>query len=99
LKQKIRDAVTIFILAPSREELEKRLRARSEDSEAVIGRRLKEAAAEIENYGVYDYVIVNDDVESSAATLISIIRAERARRVRMEERIRPILDTFRGRND
>ena len=94
LKSKIPDAVTIFILAPSREILEQRLRARSEDSEAVIERRLKEAADEIRNYAAYDYVLVNHEVESSTCTLESIVRAERARRIRMEEQILPILNTF-----
>ena len=97
LKEKVRDAINIFILAPSREELEKRLRARDEDPEAVIERRLAEAAREIENYGAYDYVIVNEDIESSSCTLTAIIRAERARRTKMEDRIRPILDSFRNR--
>jgi len=96
LKQKVRDAVTIFILAPSREELLKRLSSRGEDSPAVIERRLTEAGREIENYGAYDYIIVNEDLEASAATLPAIIRAERARRVKMEERIRPILESFRA---
>jgi guanylate kinase len=94
LKRKIPDAVSIFILAPSRAELEKRLRARDEDSEEVIERRLREAADEIRNYGAYDYVLVNDDVEASISNLVSIVRAERVRRDRMEERIRPILNTF-----
>jgi guanylate kinase len=97
LKEKVRDAVTIFILAPSRGELEKRLRARDEDSEAVIERRLTEAAREIEGYGAYDYVIVNEDLDVSSQTLTSIVRAERARRMKMEDRIRPILDSFRNR--
>lgn len=97
LKEKVRDAVNIFILAPSRQELEKRLRARDEDPESVIERRLAEAAREIENYGAYDYIIVNEDLESSSTTLTSIIRAERARRMKMEDRIRPILDSFRNR--
>jgi guanylate kinase len=95
LKEKIRDAVTIFILAPSREELEKRLRSRGEDSETVIQRRLTEAGREIENYGAYDYIIVNEDLEASAAALPAIVKAERARRSRMEDRIRPILESFR----
>ncbi len=94
LKEKIPDAVTIFILAPSRQELEQRLRARSEDSEGVIERRLREAASEIRDYSMYDYVLVNDRVEESVATLEAIVRAERARRTRMEERIVPILATF-----
>ncbi len=87
-------AVSIFILAPSRDELEKRLRARSEDSESVIERRLRDAAEEIRNYSQYDYVLVNSDVEESVETLRSIVRAERVRRARIEARIRPILATF-----
>lgn len=94
LKDRIRDAVTVFVLAPSRKELEQRLRARSEDSEEVIGRRLHAAAREIRDYRLYDYVIVNDKIDASVETLKSIIRAERARRSRSEERIVPILKTF-----
>jgi guanylate kinase len=97
LKERIPDAVSIFILAPSRDVLEKRLRARSEDSDAVIERRLKDAALEIRNYQAYDYVLVNHEVEESAATLAAIVRAERARRTRMEAQIRPILETFETR--
>jgi guanylate kinase len=94
LKEKIPDAVTIFVLAPSREILEQRLRARSEDSEQVIARRLSAAAQEIRNYHYYDYVVVNDQVNEAVATLQAILRAERVRRQRMEDRIRPILATF-----
>ena len=94
LKKRIPDAVTIFVLAPSRQILEKRLRDRSEDSEAVIARRLAAAAEEIRNYQRYDYVVVNEVVQEAVDTLHSIIRAERVRRQRMENRIRPILDTF-----
>ena len=94
LKSKIPDAVSIFILAPSREILEKRLRARSEDSDNVIERRLRDAAREIRNYGQYDYLLINNDLQSSAESLAAIVRAERMRRVRMESRIQPILATF-----
>jgi guanylate kinase len=94
LKERIPDAVTIFILAPSRDILEHRLRARSEDSESVIERRLREAAEEIRNYQQYDYVLVNHDVQDSVARLKAIVDAERIRRVRMEDEIRPILTTF-----
>jgi len=55
---------------------------------------LREAAEEIRNYDQYDYVLVNRDVEESSATLRSIVLAERARRTRMEEAVRPILRTF-----
>jgi guanylate kinase len=94
LKSKIPEAVTIFILAPSREILEQRLRTRSEDSDAVIKRRLRDAANEIRNYSAYDYVLVNNDLAQSDEALAAIVRAERVRRRRMEEQIRPILETF-----
>jgi guanylate kinase len=94
LKSKIPEAVTVFILPPSREILEKRLRARGEDSDAVIERRLRDAAAEIRNYNAYDYVLINNDLKTSALALASIVRGERVRRIRIEDQIRPILDTF-----
>jgi len=88
------DRVSVFILAPSREILEKRLRARGEDRDEVIARRLKEAAEEIRNYDQYDYVLVNRDLEESDAVLSAIVCAERVRRSRIEDQIRPILETF-----
>lgn len=94
LKERISDAVSIFVLPPSREVLEKRLRARSEDAERVIERRLREAANEIRNYEKYDYVVVNENVDESVRTLMAVINAERTRRIRMEGRIGPILATF-----
>jgi len=97
LKEKIPEAVSIFILAPSRDILEQRLRSRSEDSQEVIQRRLRDAAEEIRNYKQYDYVLVNRQVEESVATLAAIVRAERVRRVRMEEQIGPILRSFEER--
>lgn len=96
LKGRIPDAVSIFVLAPSRQILEQRLRARSQDSEPVIERRLRDAAEEIRNYSQYDYVLVNREVETSVDTLVSIVKATRTRRDRMEEHIRPILETFRN---
>lgn len=96
LKKKIPEAVTIFILAPSRVVLEQRLRARSEDREEVIARRLKEAAEEIRKYEDYDYVLINRDLAEAENTLNAIVRAERVRRTRIEDQIRPILETFQG---
>jgi guanylate kinase len=95
LRCRIPEAVTIFILPPSREVLEQRLRVRGEDDEDVIQRRLRDAAREIRNYNVYDYILVNRDLAESDAVLSGIVYAERARRTRVEDRIRPILDTFR----
>ena len=94
LKCQIPEAVTVFILAPSRQILEQRLRSRSEDREDVIERRLRAAAEEIRNYKTYDYVVINRDLADSDATLGAIVRAERVRRTRIEDQIRPILDTF-----
>lgn len=94
LKSRLPEAVTIFILAPSRQVLEQRLRARSEDTDEVIERRLRDAAQEIRNYSLYDYVVINKDLDQSAGTLEAIVRAERARRTRIEDQIRPILATF-----
>jgi guanylate kinase len=94
LKGKIPHAVSIFILPPSRQVLEERLRTRSQDTETVIGRRLEEAAEEIRNYSQYDYVLVNREVQASTDNLAAIVRSVRSRRDRMEQEIRPILETF-----
>ncbi len=96
LKERIPAAVSIFILPPSREILEKRLRDRGEDSEPVIQRRLHDAAEEIRNYAHYDYVLVNREVDSSVEALVSIVRSVRSRRDRMEKEIAPILESFRN---
>jgi guanylate kinase len=94
LKKRIPGAVTIFVLAPSRDVLEHRLRLRSQDSDEVIRRRLADAAREIRNYSLYDYVLVNENLDLAVETLKGIVRAERVRRVRVEDKIRPILATF-----
>ena len=94
LKERIPGGVSIFILPPSRQVLEQRLRARSQDSEEVITRRLREAADEIRNYKAYDYVLVNREVDKSVENLVSIVQATRSRRAWMEEEIHPILESF-----
>jgi len=94
LKAKIPEAVTVFILPPSRQELECRLRSRGEDSDEEIERRLKQAAEEIRNYKAYDYVLINRQLEEAEQALSAIVRAERVRRTRIEDQIRPVLDTF-----
>jgi guanylate kinase len=94
LKAALPDAVSIFVLPPSRKILEARLRARSQDSEEVIERRLRGAAAEVANYRQYDYVLINRELEQSVLKLESIVTAERLRRVRMDEEVQPILESF-----
>ncbi|KKD00115.1 MULTISPECIES: guanylate kinase [Photobacterium] len=70
-------AKSIFILPPSKDELERRLNARGQDSEAVIARRMDEARSEISHFTEYDYVIVNDDFDVALIDFKAIIRAER----------------------
>ncbi len=94
LKDQIPAAVTVFILAPSRQILEQRLRARGEDRDEVVQRRLRDAAEEIRNYNQYDYVLINRDLTQSDAILSAIVHAERVRRIRIEDQIQPILETF-----
>jgi guanylate kinase len=77
VKQRVPDAVSIFILPPDREKLEWRLRHRGLDSEAVIRRRLDTARREIENYSKYDYILVNNLLEQSADQLKDVVLAER----------------------
>ncbi len=80
VKAKLADAVSVFIMPPSRNELEKRLRKRSQDSEPVIQRRLKAARREIENYQKYDYILVNDRLPDSVTALEAILVSERLKR-------------------
>jgi guanylate kinase len=80
IRAKIPDAVSIFILPPNRGELEQRLRNRSQDTESVIQKRLDAATREIENYGKYDYILVNDRLDESVQGLEAIVLSERLRR-------------------
>lgn len=80
IKRNIPGAVSIFILPPNRQELEQRLRHRSQDSNEVIQRRLLTASREIENYPKYDYILINDRLEDSVDALRSILLGERLRR-------------------
>lgn len=77
------DAISVFVLPPSMDELKRRLRGRASDDEATIERRFKNATREIEHYGLFDYVVVNDDLERAKLRMRSIVHAERARRPRM----------------
>jgi guanylate kinase len=80
VKEKIPEAVSIFVLPPDRDKLEWRLRHRGLDSEDVIRRRLVTASREIENYDKYDYILVNEQVERAVDQLRAIVLAERLRR-------------------
>ena len=83
IRAKLPEVVGVFILPPSMQELERRLRGRKSESEEAISRRFEAAKREIEHYALFDYVLVNDDLERAFATLQGIVLAERARRGRL----------------
>ena len=78
-----KDVVSIFLLPPSMAELEARLRARGQDSDAVIEGRMRKSEAEISHWAEYDYVLINDDIDRAEADLKTILTAERMRRDRL----------------
>ena len=82
VRRLLRQVVTIFILPPSPEVLESRLRGRGQDSEEIVARRLAAAREEIAHVGEYDYVIINDDFNRAAQDLRSIVRAEQLKLAR-----------------
>lgn len=79
IRAQMPQARSIFILPPSKEELDRRLRGRGQDAEEVIAKRMTQAVAEIMHYAEYDYLIVNDDFDLALSDLKTIIRAERLR--------------------
>ena len=89
------DSVAIFILPPSIEALEKRLRGRAQDAPEVIARRVAAARGEISHVGEFDYVIINDEFNRAAQDLISIIRAERLRLPRQLSRHSDLIDKLK----
>lgn len=76
------DLVKIFILPPNMQELESRLRSRAQDSDSVIAKRMSKAETEISHWPEYDYVIVNEDIDTAMDELRAIIAAERMQRKR-----------------
>lgn len=91
IKSNKKEAIGVFVLPPSLGELERRLRGRASDDEATIKKRFAKALDEIEHYGFFDYVVVNDDVERAGATLEGIVLAESAKRWRMSHRAELLL--------
>jgi guanylate kinase len=94
LKQVDPDIVRVFILPPSMEELERRLRSRGTDSDGVIARRMDRAAAEISHWAEYDYVLINNDAEKCRELAHNILKAERlkaTRRVFLHDFVRGLI--------
>lgn len=84
VKRKRPDAVLVFLLPPSREELEERLRGRGTDDEDVVQRRLEKADWETGFRDRYDYLVVNDDLDRCVDDVLAVLRAESLRRARAD---------------
>jgi guanylate kinase len=96
VKRKLPESVAIFIVPPSRQELEKRIRARGQDTEDEISTRLERARLEIEKYVNYDYVVVNQDLEEAGRSVKAIAQGARCQTLRNRGRVREILKSFGG---
>lgn len=95
VKSAMPESVGIFVLPPSFEVLESRLRGRNKDPESAISRRLATARDEVDAVQEYDYVVVNDDFERCVGEILAIIAAERASLGRRRGQVAPIVATFR----
>ena len=83
LREKMReDIVSVFILPPSKQELERRLKSRGEDSDEVVKKRMDGASAEITHWAEYDYVVINKNLNDSVKAVLGILKAERMKRIR-----------------
>lgn len=99
VKEKLPESVAIFILPPSREELERRLRSRGQDSGEEIARRLAQARDEITAFGkFYDYCVVNDNMERAGREAQSIVTALRCSSARRRTRVDELLASFGGKD-
>ena len=94
VRMKFRDAVSLFVLPPSYEVLEARIRGRGQDDEETIRRRLEAASLEMSLYRDYDYVVVNADLDACVEDVKCVIRAARLRASRMDGAAAGILETF-----
>ncbi len=96
VRRRLPEAVSIFLLPPSFQELERRLRHRHADAPAVIEKRLDTARKEITHWREYDYLVVNDHLSSATRALRAVVLAARFRRQNQQERVEDICKTFGG---
>lgn len=96
IKSHCPDAVSIFILPPSMDVLHARLSGRASEDTATVARRFSAALNEIEHYGMFDYLLVNDDLDESSRKLTSIFLAEECRRSRCSHLSEQLLNEGRG---
>ncbi len=98
VRTRFAQAVSVFILPPSAQALEQRLRSRGLDSDQVIAGRMAEARAEMSHYPEYDYLVVNDRFDTALNDLVCLVGAERLRRSHSEPRLRSLLAELTGQN-
>lgn len=91
--QKCPDAVSIFIAPPGMTELEKRLRGRGTEEESVIQKRLATAKEEVPYARKYNYLVINDQVETAAQEILAILAAEQIRQINKEEKVKEVLES------
>ncbi len=91
VRELVPSAVSIFILPPTRAELERRLRARAQDKPDVIERRLRDSREDMKHFDEFDYCVVNDDFDRALADLATIVRAQRLRCVVQGETLRALV--------
>jgi len=96
VRQHAPEAVSLFILPPSRAELERRLRDRGQDSEDVIARRMAAACDEISHYAEADFIVVNDDFSRALADAASIIRSQGLHRAKQVMALSDLVDSLLG---
>ena len=92
IKSKIKEAVTVFIMPPSFEVLKNRLTGRDSDDEEIVKKRLEEAVREISRADMYDYIVVNDDLEEAVNDFITVIKCDRLATQRQKYLINEVLE-------
>jgi guanylate kinase len=93
IKGHFESSVSVYVLPPSLEILDKRLRKRGTDQESVIQARMEKALGEIGKAGWYEYIIINDDLENAVRDMASLIRSERCRTARQAQRVKELFGT------
>jgi guanylate kinase len=94
VRKSMPECVTVFILPPSRDSLEQRLRNRRTDSEEVIARRLRDAVGDMSHWDEFNYVVVNDDFDRAVGDLASIVEGRGSTLTADRPQLRPLLGTL-----
>lgn len=99
VREQMPEAVSVFVLPPSRAALRQRLAARGTDDAAVIERRMRDAVSEMSHFDEYQHIVINDDFEAAVAQLLGLVLAERSRLARVRERQGALLEALLSRDE